>query len=310
MSQKLLQVQAPAKINLFLDVLGKRKDGYHEVKMVMQSISLSDRISFMKSNKYKQDIELIINNGKEQEGIPVDENNLIIKALRQIQKEVDIPPIKVVVDKSIPVSAGLAGGSSNAAAALWGINQLFDLKISQKDLIAMGKEIGSDVPFCFLGGTMLAEGRGEKLSFLPQMPDTYFVLIKPEFGVSTGEVYQSLDMPYIDEFEKGSTVYKFNDQLDTIISGLTKGTLPDIVEGMYNRFQALVYSWHEELEVLSKHLMRLGALKVLMSGSGSVIFGIFDTYYKADKAKTILSKQNNHVFIAMPYNKGVGKESN
>ncbi|WP_158212376.1 4-(cytidine 5'-diphospho)-2-C-methyl-D-erythritol kinase [Natranaerobius trueperi] len=294
MRDKTIKVEAPAKINLYLDVLEKRFDGYHEVKMVMQTVSLCDRLT-ISVDKSLEDVQLEVINAD----IPENDDNLIIKSIRLLQEYYQIPPLKIVVDKEIPVAAGLAGGSSDAAATIWGIAELLELQIKQEQLAYLASEIGSDVPFCLLGGTSLAEGRGEKLTNASTLPQCYILLVKPPFGVSTGQVYKAVNPT--DEADS---------RADKIISALSKGSLYKVIENMYNKMENVVFGWHPELLDLTKRLLDFGALTVRMSGSGPTIFGVFESYLDAYNVKKSLLKEmpEHEIFLTTPRDKGVGKE--
>lgn len=301
-------MESPAKINLYLDILGKRQDGFHEVEMVMQSISLCDRLTFIRQSQgNNNNIELLMKSSDCIDQLPVRGDNLIIKAARLLMNDFRLPPIKVILEKNIPTEAGLAGGSSNAAATLWAINHMFQLGLTEQELSDIGARLGSDIPFCLFGGTKLAKGRGEILHPLPSLPNCYFVLVKPNFGVSTGKVYQELGFKTDTEYGEN---HQTKSRVNGIISGLEKGTLTGIVENMYNKMEEIVFKWHRDMQIISQQIEQLGALKVLMSGSGSTIFGVFDNYDTAKYAKKQLEREFKYVFLSIPRDMGVGKENN
>lgn len=186
-------IRSYAKINITLDVLRRREDGYHEVKMIMQTVSLYDKIRVC---KLKEDIRLRVNLSY----LPTDSRNLAYKAAQLFFEKTGVQGgAEIQIEKHIPVAAGLAGGSGNAAAVLFALNELYHTELSQERLAEIGLEIGADVPYCIYGGTMLAEGIGEKLKRLPQMPQCYIVLVKPQISVSTKKVYETLDMKQVAE---------------------------------------------------------------------------------------------------------------
>ncbi len=188
----MIYEKAPAKINLTLDVLHKRDDGYHEVEMIMTTIDLADRLSFEKIDSNKVEI------ASENRFVPNDQRNLAYQAATLLKERFNIKQgIRIHLDKNIPVAAGLAGGSSDAAATLRGVNRLYDLRLTNQELQEIGAEIGSDVPFCVMGGTALAKGRGERLTALPSPPACWVVLAKPNIGVSTKDIYEKVDFTNI-----------------------------------------------------------------------------------------------------------------
>ncbi len=307
MISEAVQIEAPAKVNLYLDVLGKRDDGYHQLETIMQSISLCDFVTIIPDySNTPGEIELItriISDSSKINDFPVDESNLIIRAVRLLLEQYEFPAVKVILEKYIPLEAGLAGGSSNAAATLFGVNELFDLGLSQDDLARLGAKLGSDVPFCVYGGTMLATGRGEELHPMNSIPNCYFVLVKPEFGSSTAQVYSALNMS---GFQKNN----YNElTCADIISSLEKGTLTDIVENMYNKMEPIVINWFDEMMDIYNKLKSVGALKVMMTGSGSTVVGVYSEYQTALLAKNKLECEVESVYISIPRQLGVGKEN-
>ena len=273
-----------AKINLSLDVLGRLDNGYHEVQMVMQTVSVFDIITV---TQIKHGIEISTNLPY----LPIDENNLAYKAADEFFKYTGIKSgVSIDISKRIPVGAGLAGGSSNASAVLKAMNKLFNAGLSLKELCSIGVKIGADVPYCVLGGTRLAEGIGEKLSSLPKIPKCSIVLVKPSFSISTKSVYEKID---------SCSDYKRPDT-KRLIEGLCEGDLDMIADSMGNVLEEVSLSEHPVLSALKDELKELGAIKAQMSGSGPTVFGIFRTYDEAREAKKALWGKYKTVYICTP----------
>lgn len=264
-----LELKALGKINLGLDVLGRRENGYHDVRMVMQTVYLYDQIWMVKTKE--PGIQLHTNLFY----LPVNENNLAYRAADILMKEFRIQEgVKIILDKHIPVAAGMAGGSSNAAAVLFGMNRMFSLGLSQKELMERGVQLGADVPYCIMRGTVLAEGIGEILTPLPPMPKCFVLLAKPSVSVSTKLVYEKLDAHENEE----------HPDIDRIIDGLKGRDLMKVALSMGNVLEKVTVQAypviHEIKEVMKKH----GALNAMMSGSGPTVFGLYDDKRKARKA--------------------------
>lgn len=266
MSAQLI-LYAPAKINLSLDVVGSREDGYHLVEMVMQTISLADRITLERTNN--GGIHLSCSHAF----VPSGPDNLVWKAAHLLKKEYGHKRLgaQITIDKTIPVAAGLAGGSSDAAAALKGLNQLWDLHLSDPELARLGLSLGADIPYCLQGGTALARGIGEELTALPSPPKLWVVLFKPNVGVSTSEVYKS----YEDKL-----VQKRPDTAG-LISALASGDLPALTDAMANVLESVTFARLPMLRRLKQKAMEFGALAALMSGSGPTIFALTPEYKRA-----------------------------
>lgn len=261
--------KAPAKINLTLDVIGKRDDGYHEVEMIMTMIDLADRLSFEDIDENR--IILESNSGI----VPNDERNLIYKAAQILKTKYQIERgVHIVLEKNIPVAAGLAGGSSDAAAALRGLNRLWNLNLTEVELMKAGEEIGSDVPFCIVRGTALATGRGEKIKKLPPAPPGWAILAKLPIGVSTADVYGALKLEEIKEHPKTNQMIQAIEQQDFLqMSGLLANVLEEVTFRLY-----------PEVKQLKEQLQQFGADGVLMSGSGPTVFALTN---KESKMKRI-----------------------
>ena len=289
-----MRLQAFAKINLGLDVLGKREDGYHEVRMIMQTISMYDQLDMRKS--VEPGIHLTTN----KKYIPVDENNLVWRAAKLMMDTCGIiEGVSIHLHKVIPVAAGMAGGSSDAAATLVGMNRLFHCGLSKEKLMELGVQIGADVPYCVLRGTALAEGIGEKLTVLPPMPDCWILIGKPGISVSTKYVYTTLDL-------NTDTVHP---DIDGMKKALEDGNLYGITERMGNVLQDVTIPAYPEVERIKEQMKALGAVNAMMSGSGPTVFGIFDNEEKAQKACQKLRESGScqQVFLTVPFNNYGGK---
>ena len=289
-----MRLQAFAKINLGLDVLGKREDGYHEVRMIMQTIRMYDQLDMRKS--VEPGIHLTTN----KKYIPVDENNLVWRAAKLMMDTCGIlVGVSIHLHKVIPVAAGMAGGSSDAAATLVGMNRLFHCGLSKEKLMELGVQIGADVPYCVLRGTALAEGIGEKLTVLPPMPDCWILIGKPGISVSTKYVYTTLDL-------NTDTVHP---DIDGMKKALEDGNLYGITERMGNVLQDVTIPAYPEVERIKEQMKALGAVNAMMSGSGPTVFGIFDNEEKAQKACQKLRESGScqQVFLTVPFNNYGGK---
>lgn len=257
-----IELKALAKINLGLDVLGKRENGYHDVRMIMQSIYLYDEVKIEK--KDTPEIEVVSNLNF----LPTGEYNIAYKAARLLQEEFKISDgVKITLKKHIPVAAGLAGGSSNAAAVLFGMNRMFRLGLSQKSLMERGVKLGADVPYCIMRGTVLAEGIGEELHKLPAMPKCTVLIAKPPVSVSTKTVYEALDSKEITE----------HPDIDGIIEGLERQDLKKIAGCMGNVLEDVTIPMHPVIDEIKQVMKDCGALGAMMSGSGPTVFGLFES---------------------------------
>ncbi|NOU76582.1 4-(cytidine 5'-diphospho)-2-C-methyl-D-erythritol kinase [Paenibacillus sp. LMG 31458] len=251
--------KAPAKINLSLDVLHKRSDGYHEVEMVMTMVDLADRIEMQELSRDT----IIISS---QAGyIPLDEKNLAFQAARLIKDRYDVKQgVYIHLDKQIPVAAGLAGGSSDAAATLRGLNRLWNLNIPMEELQVLGAELGSDVPFCVTGGTAVARGRGEKLEPIVSPPQCWVVLAKPPINVSTSEIYGKLNAREI----------KNHPSTEGVLNAIREKRFDQLCGSLGNVLEEVTLDLYPEVRHLKECMQRLGADGVLMSGSGPTVFGL------------------------------------
>jgi 4-diphosphocytidyl-2-C-methyl-D-erythritol kinase len=286
---KEIAVKALAKINLGLDVVRKREDGYHEVKMVMQTIHLFDRLEMKKT----QADEITITTNLT--FLPTNENNLVYKAAKLLKDEFSIKDgIDVKLHKHIPVAAGMAGGSTDAAAVLYGMNSMFELGLSKGELMQRGVKIGADVPYCIMRGTALAEGIGEKLTALPPMVKCPVLIAKPQISVSTKFVYENLKL------NEGIV----HPDIDTLVSDIEAKDLPKIAADMGNILETVTIPNYPVIAQIKDLMKEQGALNAMMSGSGPTVFGLFDTEETAVRAyekmrKSGLAKQ---VYLTSIYN--------
>lgn len=289
-----ISLQARAKINISLDVLGKREDGYHDVSMIMQTVGLHDKVHLKR--RKKQGIELNVNLS----WLPTDEKNLCYQAAKSLIDAFHIEEgVVITLEKHIPVAAGLAGGSSDAAAVLVGMNKLYDLGLSKKELAEYGKKIGADVPYCILQGTALAEGIGEILTPLPPFPKCYVILAKPDIKVSTPWVYKQLDVNQIKEHPDTADV----------IDNIKKRNLAGVAEGLCNVLEEVTIKEYPVISDIKKQLLSDGALGAMMSGSGPTVFALFDSKELATRAMANLRDTHlaKHIFMSHiynPFNKG------
>ena len=286
-----MKLRAYAKINLGLDVLRRREDGYHDVKMIMQTIQMYDMLEMEKSEQ--PGIHLTTNLSY----IPVNENNLVYKAVKLLMDQYRIEEgITISLNKFIPVAAGMAGGSSDAAAALVGVNRMFQLGLTRQQLMELGVKIGADVPYCVMRGTALAEGIGEKLTALPPMPQCYVLIGKPGISVSTKFVYTNLNL--------GPDTH--HPDIDGMIQALQDGDLYGITDRMENVLESVTIPAYPVIETIKDHMKAHGAVNDMMSGSGPTVFGIFDDKKKAEYAceklrESMLTKQT---FLTTVFNNG------
>ncbi len=287
--ENTLTLKALAKINLGLDVLGKRDNGYHDVRMVMQTIYLYDNVTLTKTEESGIRLETNL------PYLPVDEKNIAYKAAKLLIDEFQIKKgVSIKLDKHIPVAAGLAGGSSNAAAVLVGMNRLFRLGLSQEELMERGVSLGADVPYCVMRGTALAEGIGEDLSALMPMPKCYVLIAKPPISVSTKMVYEALDAKEIVE----------HPDIDGVLEGLSKQDLTKVASSMGNVLESVTIEKYPIIADIKTAMKEAGALNAMMSGSGPTVFGIFDDRKTAKEAwyKLRNMKGAKQVYLANIHN--------
>lgn len=270
MSDKTIRREAFAKINLGLDVVRRLPNGYHEVRMIMQTVGICDVLTFRKA---ESGIQLIV----DKEELPSDQNNLIYKAAKLLMDTAGISDTKgvcITLEKHIPIAAGMAGGSTDAAAALLGINELYEIGYDVDKLKELGVKIGADVPYCIQGGTALAEGIGEVLSELPTPPACHLVIAKPDINVSTKFVYENLRA---NELES-------HPDIDGMIEGLEKGDLKAITDRLANVLETVTVPAYPIIDEIKQSMLDAGAEGALMSGSGPTVFGIFTELEKAKQA--------------------------
>ncbi|MBJ7932941.1 4-(cytidine 5'-diphospho)-2-C-methyl-D-erythritol kinase [Bacillus cereus group sp. N31] len=253
-----LLVKAPAKINLSLDVLGKRQDGYHEVKMIMTTIDLADRLELMELAEDR--IEILSHNRY----VPDDQRNLAYQAAKLLKEKFNVKKgVSITIEKTIPVAAGLAGGSSDAAATLRGLNKLWNLGLTIDELAELGSEIGSDVSFCVYGGTAIATGRGERIEHIKTPPSCWVILAKPHIGVSTADVYGNLKLNRVT-----------HPNVDKMVDVINAGDYKGICDTVGNILEDVTFKMHPEVARIKAQMKRFGADAVLMSGSGPTVFGL------------------------------------
>ena len=284
-----ISLKALAKINLGLDVVRRREDGYHEVRMIMQTIQLYDRLDIKRTQEPGIQIQTNLS------FLPVNENNLIYKAAKLLMDEFSITDgVSVKLDKRIPVAAGMAGGSTDAAAMLIGVNRLFSLGLTKRQLMERGVQIGADVPYCIMRGTALAEGIGEALSPLPPMVKCPVLIAKPSISVSTKFVYQNLKLD-------DTTIHP---DIDRLIDDIKAKSLHDIAAHMGNVLETVTIPNYPVIDEIKKHMLSNGALGAMMSGSGPTVFGLFDNEDTAKKAYKAMRSSHlaRQVYLTSIYN--------
>jgi len=286
---KSISIKAYAKINIGLDVLRRRSDGYHDVCMIMQSVGLHDDLTISVSEK--EGIHLKSNLVY----LPNDKRNLVYKAAALFMEANSLDcGLEINLNKRIPVSAGLAGGSSDAAATLKGLNRLFKSGMTDAQLMQLGVKCGADVPYCIMLGTALSEGIGEKLTALPPMPDCFILLVKPDISVSTKHVYESLRL-------NDETIHP---DINAMKEALKASDLEALCAKMANLLESVTIPMHPVIADIKRDMMKQGAMASLMSGSGPTVFGIFRSKDLADKAYAYFKANYRHakqVFLTKPY---------
>ena len=289
-----IRLRARSKINLSIDIKGILDDGYHDVEMVMQSIDLSDYIIIRKT---KSSFKLVCSNSE----VPTDKRNIIYKTWKLMKDTYNIGGgIEVFLEKNIPMAAGMAGGSADSAAVFVGINELFKLGVSQEDLMDLSKELGSDIAFCFGGGTALAYGRGTDLKVLDTLKEDFSLLVcKPRDFVSTKRVYKMYDAMYLDREPERRPDNR------SIEKGLANNDIDMVIGSMSNVLEGLTRSFCHDVRNIEKIMMSKGADLSMMTGSGPAVFGIFKDKNKAKKCASILREGYVQTYVTSISNKGV-----
>lgn len=288
--EKVIQ-RAYAKINIGLDVLRRRADGYHEVKMIMQTVDIYDELVLEK--RKQPGIELRTDNSE----LPLDGDNLICKAVSLLFREKKIEEgVCITLTKRIPIAAGMAGGSADAAAALRGINELFGMGYSIPELQALGVRLGADIPYCIVGGTMLSEGIGEILTPLPAPPEAYLVIAKPDINVSTAFVYGNLHADRL----------VWHPDIDGMAAALRQGDMEGITARLGNVLETVTVREYPVIEQIKELLRAQGAQNALMSGSGPTVFGIFKEKEMAGRAAQAVEQEQlaKQIFVTTFYKEG------
>ena len=286
-----MRLRALAKINLGLDILGKREDGYHEVKMIMQTIGLHDDLEIRKTKTPGIQVKTNLYY------LPTNENNLVYKAAKLLMDEFQIQDgVSIQLKKRIPVAAGMAGGSSDGAAVLWGINQMYGLGLSMQALMERGVRLGADVPYCIQRGTALAEGIGEKLSVLPPMPKCTILIAKPGISVSTKFVYENLHANDLKPEQ--------HPDVDSMIEAMRQKDLGLLCSRMGNVLETVTIPAYPVINEIKRTMMDNGAIGSMMSGSGPTVFGIFDSPVAAKQAMKAVraAKLAKQICLTTPYN--------
>ena len=286
-----IQLKALAKINLGLDVLRRREDGYHEVKMIMQTISLHDDLEIRRIKTPEIQVKTNLYY------LPTNENNLVYKAAKLLMDEFDIKEgVSIQLKKRIPVAAGMAGGSTDGAAVLWGMNQMYGLGLSRQELMERGVKLGADVPYCVQRGTALAEGIGERLSVLPSMPKCTILIAKPGISVSTKFVYENLHANDLKPEQ--------HPDVDSMIEAMKEKNLDLLCERMGNVLETVTIPAYPVIQEIKEHMMACGAAGAMMSGSGPTVFGIFHSPVQAKAAMKDLKANGlaKQLYLTTPYN--------
>ena len=276
-----MKIKAYGKVNISLDVVGKREDGYHLLSMIMQNIDLYDEIEVE-----KQECGIILECNKSY--VPVDNRNLAYKAAEIFKERYDIVDgVKINIEKNIPVSAGLAGGSTDAAAVLKVMNKLFNVNATEEELMELGLKLGADIPYCIHGGTALCEGIGEIITPIKPFRDKIVVLVKPAFGVSTKEVYKNFNLEKVKQHPKTAE----------IINAIENDDLNFVASNMKNLLENVTLRKHKILIKIKEEMNACGAINSMMSGSGPTVFAFFDDMLKAQKCYDDMKKKYADTFI-------------
>ena len=287
-----LQLKAYAKINLGLDVVRRREDGYHEVRMIMQSVKLFDKLTFRLLEE--DTIRLKTNLGF----LPVDENNLVYQAVKVLKERDHVRQgLEIDLFTCIPVAAGMAGGSTDCAAALVGASKLFGLQLGKEQLMELGVQLGADVPYCIMRGTALSEGIGEILTPLPSIPECKILIAKPPIAVSTKFVYEHLDAQGIEKHQ----------DIDGMIEAIRAGSLRGITDRLENVLETVTIPAYPVIDEIKQKMIKGGALNALMSGSGPTVFGIFEDEERAEEVKQVIQDEQlaNQVYVVDAFHQNI-----
>ncbi len=281
--------KAYAKLNISLDVLSKRPDGYHEMSMVMQTVSLCDGLEVSLRS------DGVIKVGTTLRYLPCDERNIAYKAAKAFFAKTGNSKLgaNISISKHIPVCAGMGGGSSDGAAVLRALNTLTGKPFLRTELEKLGASLGSDIPFCVAGGTALASGKGEILTDLTPFPDCFFVIVKPSFSISTPELFSKIDL----------NALKYHPDTQGIVSSAEKSNLKGICQRMYNVFEDVLPQKPDDIPVIKQILVDCGAMAAVMTGTGSAVYGIFDNNENAKSAESRFLQKYKEVFLAFPQKK-------
>lgn len=292
----MLQKKAFAKVNLSLDIIGRREDGYHLVRMVMQTLDIYDLLKLEKLEDNKIEISVSDSRGdmgakEEISRLPVGEDNLVYKAAKQVLQKYlwnkgRQGGVSITLEKHIPIAAGMAGGSSDAAAAIKGINELYELGVMDQELMELGVKLGADIPYCIMGGTALSEGIGEKLTKLPQLSETVVLVAKPPIAVSTKEAYGDFD----GLLESGKWID--HPDVDGQVDAIYSGDILKTASYCKNVLEQVTGAKHPEIQRLEEVMKKCGALNAIMSGSGPTVFGIFSNLQDAERAYNEIETNN------------------
>lgn len=287
----MIEKRAYAKINLGLDVTGKREDGYHIVKMIMQNVDLYDTLTFEANDTGEITLKA------SSPSIPTDDSNLICKVARQLAEKYGVTKgVDITLEKRIPVAAGMAGGSTDGAAAYKVLNELWGLNLTTKDMCELAVKLGADIPYCIIGGTMLAEGIGEELTSIKEMPSCHILIAKPPIDVSTGWVYKELDSKDIEN----------HPDIDGVKRAIEDGNLYDMCDKIDNVLERVTAPRYEEIGKLESIMEENGAIRAFMTGSGPTVFGIYDDEKKAKEGyeAVVNSGITKEVFLSAPITPG------
>ena len=281
-----IKIKAYAKVNLSLDVIGRRENGYHDVEMIMQQITLHDNVMITKKNNG-------ISIKSDSVYVPDNHKNIAYKIAEDVMNIFNITSgIHIEIEKNIPVAAGLAGGSTDAAAVIKGLNELFDLKMTKDEMKDVALKYGADIPFCIEGGAAVARGIGEELEVIEGLKKVWMILYKPSIGISTQEIYQRLDVNNI----------KKHPETNLLLSYISNEKYRELAKNMYNVLEEVTVKRYPLINDIKKKMKEYGAIGTMMSGSGPTVFGIFKNYKSAEVAYKNLQKINKQVFLVMTCN--------